>query len=777
MAPADAAPGQDKARSATQPRGTLLPPDVERRQELTTAAYATIIRNYDTPEHVSGSFAQHIIQSFPSEDRPLVLRGIVIETPKVNAGCREAKALLPEEEKTQTTNLAKRRRTDELSRISMERLDTAWGGQDVPQMVIKQMSRITTILEPKGRRFLHSLWGPGGLLREMVQAGRRAPYFSGDRATEALERVKQTWGESSRRSTEGVDGEGAHHQRLENQVTFPPSADYGTGDATNLTADATEEVTLELGRGDLSHLASDRLSDTITDCPPPIISRSEIQPEVTTSLQLPSNTEIIDMASPKRLTMEHGIVIAPDITEQEASDHQLLSMSHFSRSGPSNTGTCPLSSAEAPRTLKNAMGLLPDQSGVSIQHATMSPADPVNSPWRAMSSLSPRVKRKRNTESEDLIDPDGESLSDWRAKLAYLDSAQASRTILWQLTTEERLDDDVLDLCCRAIQSRYDKSRSMLLLHPLWFFDDAHSDTLPSEECPRQKDNWSCGVWVLACLQRTMQGKSCTSCAHDVTPMAKKEEVLSLLMSVDRSDFDETSRAVLGSLTENIQSCSNRKRPSGRPKSALSHLVASATFEQRLTDLSYDQLQQCLVEAKGRLRQANQAEAEARTSIRIAQAQEQLAANFRVLADESMEALKNRLPQRAIGDDRTAHVDEDGDVGHFLEQRERRAMEESRSQRNRILIEGAHCFCLSVNGFGSDLPQRLRVAQDQLASAQEGARAAAADISKYEGTLEAKKNYEERLRLGTMLDEVMKKHEQFKLAAQDGSWFPGGMKP
>ncbi|KAJ4307858.1 hypothetical protein N0V84_012451 [Fusarium piperis] len=63
---------------------------------------------------------------------------------------------------------------------------------DVPQMVVNQMSRITHILEPKGQRFLYSLWGPSGLLREIVKTGKRAPYFTGDRATEALKQVKQT---------------------------------------------------------------------------------------------------------------------------------------------------------------------------------------------------------------------------------------------------------------------------------------------------------------------------------------------------------------------------------------------------------------------------------------------------------------------------------------------------------------------------------------------------------------------------------------------------------
>ncbi|RMJ04978.1 hypothetical protein CDV36_014355 [Fusarium kuroshium] len=261
--------------------------------------------------------------------------------------------------------------------------------------------------------------------------------------------------------------------------------------------------------------------------------------------------------------------------------------------------------------------------------------------------------------------------------------------------------------------------------------------------------------------------------------MAKKQEVLSLLMSADRSDFDETGVAILDNLIENAQSHSHKELSDSLSNSTSSSpLTSYAAFEQRLAELSHDKLQQGLVEAKGRLRQANQVEAEARTRIRIAQAQERLAASFRGLADESMEALKSKLPRRPIVDDHTTHVDNDpNELGQFLEQHERRAMEESLWQRNSMLLNGAHCFRMSISGFGSDLPQCLRVAQDQLASAQEEVRAAAADISKYERTLEAKQNYEEQLRLREMLDEVMKKHEQFKLAAQHGDWFPSGAKP
>ncbi|KPM44106.1 hypothetical protein AK830_g2481 [Neonectria ditissima] len=226
-----------------------------------------MIKDYETPVHVSESFTQRIIPSFPSRDQPLVLKGIVIETPKVNAGCREAKALLSKEEETRTMNLAKRQRTDELARMSSERLDTAWGGKDwlpqdvgdayvsmgptgdVPQMVVDQLSRITTILGPRGQQFLHCLWKPGGLIREMAKAGKRAPYFSGDRATEALKQVKQTWGQSSRENTEVADGEVACNQRLENQAMFFPSANHDTS-AKDATPDADdppqEEVTLEL---------------------------------------------------------------------------------------------------------------------------------------------------------------------------------------------------------------------------------------------------------------------------------------------------------------------------------------------------------------------------------------------------------------------------------------------------------------------------------------------------------------------------------------------------
>ncbi|KAJ4307857.1 hypothetical protein N0V84_012450 [Fusarium piperis] len=275
-----------------------------------------------------------------------------------------------------------------------------------------------------------------------------------------------------------------------------------------------------------------------------------------------------------------------------------------------------------------------------------------------------------------------------------------------------------------------------------------------------------------------MQGKSWNSCAEDANPMAKKTEILSPLMSVNRSDFDEAGRAVLDSLIENTQSRSDNGGLSDRSDSVLSRPLNHATFEQRLTELSHDQLHQYLVEAKGRLRQANQAEAEARVSIRIAEAEEQLAASFLGLAEESMEALKNRLPRRPIGYDHTTQMDKDGDeLGTFLGQHEQRAMEESRWQRNSMLLNGAYCFHMSINEFGSHLPQRLSIAQDQLASAQEEVRAAAADISKYERTLEAKQNYEEQLRLRKMLDESMKKHERFKLAAQHGSWFPGGAKP
>lgn len=39
--------------------------------------------------------------------------------------------------------------------------------------------------------------------------------------------------------------------------------------------------------------------------------------------------------------------------------------------------------------------------------------------------------------------------------------------------------------------------------------------------------------------------------------MAKKKEVLSLLMSVNRSDIDEPGRAILGSLIEHTQSRGN----------------------------------------------------------------------------------------------------------------------------------------------------------------------------------------------------------------------------
>lgn len=86
-----------------------------------------------------------------------------------------------------------------------------------------------------------------------------------------------------------------------------------------------------------------------------------------------------------------------------------------------------------------------------------------------------------------------------------------------------------------------------------------------------------------------------------------------------------------------------------------------------------------------------------------------------------MEALKNRLPRRHIGYDHTTQVDNDSDeLGTFLEQHEQRAMEEWRWQRNSMLLNGAHCFHMSINGFGSDLPQRIGVARDQLASAQEG---------------------------------------------------------
>lgn len=63
----------------------------------------------------------------------------------------------------------------------------------------------------------------------------------------------------------------------------------------------------------------------------------------------------------------------------------------------------------------------------------------------------PGVKRKRNPGIEDLIDSDGEASSDRGSNPIEVDCTQASRTTLRQLTTEECLTDDVLDLCCRAI--------------------------------------------------------------------------------------------------------------------------------------------------------------------------------------------------------------------------------------------------------------------------------------------------------------------------------------
>ncbi|RSL52921.1 hypothetical protein BHE90_014512 [Fusarium euwallaceae] len=567
MAPTNATPGpdQDEARSAAGPHRVLRPvapgppvmgtrplgesTEIERRQELTTAAYATIIKRYDTPTHVSNSFAQHIIPSFPSGDQSLVLRGIVIETPKVNAGCREAKTLLSKEEKTQTMNLTKRQRTDELARMSSERLDTAWGGRnwlpqdvrdayvsmgptgDVPQMVVNQMSRITTILEPKGRRFLHSLWEPDGLLREMVKAGKRAPYFSGDQATEALKRVKQTWGEPSRGGAEEVDGQGIYNQPLESQVTLSPSANWGTNGATNDADDATEEeATLELGRGDLSRLAPNELSDNIDNAPSPTISDSRIQLEAITTLQLPVDTEIVDMASPDRPTVQQDMAIVPDITDQEVSDHQLLGKDHFSCSGPSDTSTSQPPMIATPRGLRDAITILTDQSRVPAQRVTKSPDDTVSSSRGVICASKPNLKRKRDIKTEGLVDLDRESLSNRGSSPIHLDSAQVSQKILRQLTTEESLTDDVLDLCCRAILYRYDKSQSMLLLHPLWFFDDAHSDTLPSEVRRLQHAEVVCfpihhnGHWSLGVLKRSEGGFLFQH--HDSSPSTKRNELV-----------------------------------------------------------------------------------------------------------------------------------------------------------------------------------------------------------------------------------------------------------
>ncbi|RSL87464.1 hypothetical protein CEP52_015515 [Fusarium oligoseptatum] len=312
-------------------------------------------------------------------------------------------------------NLTKRQRTDELARMSSERLDTAWGGRnwlpqdvrdayvsmgptgDVPQMVVNQMSRITTILEPKGRRFLHSLWEPDGLLREMVKAGKRAPYFSGDQATEALKRVKQTWGEPSRGGAEEVDGQGIYNQPLESQVTLSPSANWGTNDATNDADDATEEeATLELGRGDLSRLAPNELSDNIDNAPSPTISDSRIQLEAITTLQLPVDTEIVDMASPERPTVEQDIAIVLDITNQVFSDHQLLGEDRFSCSGPSDTSTSQPPMIATPRGLSDAITILTDQSRVPAQRVTKSPDDTVSSPRGVICASKPNLKRKRD---------------------------------------------------------------------------------------------------------------------------------------------------------------------------------------------------------------------------------------------------------------------------------------------------------------------------------------------------------------------------------------------
>ncbi|RSL40238.1 hypothetical protein CEP54_016166 [Fusarium duplospermum] len=567
MAPTDVTPGlgQDEARSATEPRRTLRPvapgpraiatrtleepTEIERRQELTTTAYATIIKRYDTPVHVSDSFAEHIIPSFPTGDQSLVLRGIVIETPKVNAGCREAKTLLSKEEKTQTMNLTKRQRTDEIARMSSERLDTAWGGRDwlpqdvrdayvsmgptgdVPQMVVNQMARITTILEPKGRPFLYSLWEPSGLLRELVGAGKRAPYFSGDRATEALKRVKQTWGESGRGDTEEVDGQGTYNQHLESQVAASPSANRGTKDATNDADDTTEEeLTLELGRGDPGHLAPNELSDNIANSPSPTISSPKIQPEAMGTLQLPVDTEIVDTTSPKRPIVKQDIVIVPEITGQGASDHSLLGKGHVSCSGPSDAGASQASMIATPRDFKDAITHLADQSGVLAQRGTNSPDDTVSSPRRVIHSSPPNLKRKRDTETEGLTDSNGESLRNWGSNPIHLDSAQVSQTILRQLTTEECLTDDVLDLCCRAIQSRYGESQSMLLLHPLWFFDDTHSDTLPSEVRRLRHAEVVCfpihhgGHWSLGVLKRSEGGFLLQH--HDSCHLTKRNELV-----------------------------------------------------------------------------------------------------------------------------------------------------------------------------------------------------------------------------------------------------------
>ncbi|KAH7232153.1 uncharacterized protein BKA55DRAFT_695577 [Fusarium redolens] len=65
--------------------------------------------------------------------------------------------------------------------------------------------------------------------------------------------------------------------------------------------------------------------------------------------------------------------------------------------------------------------------------------------------------------------------------------------ILKQLSGNERLTDDVLNLICQVIRTKCDTSNGRaLVLHPLWLFDNDHSPKLPREIRQLRDDRWLC---------------------------------------------------------------------------------------------------------------------------------------------------------------------------------------------------------------------------------------------------------------------------------------------
>ncbi|KAF4468176.1 hypothetical protein FALBO_4942 [Fusarium albosuccineum] len=451
-----------------------------RNKILGTNLINDIIATCETPRNVD---VERILFSHEQDQREEARKGFVQGFDKLTQANKQLGKAATDDEKK------RKRRADDcaLRDKRVADLDRDWPGwlpadirasyrgSDIPVKVVRNITHVVTAIKEKGEFHLDSLWAPTGIFRQKLQSSPNSGYLSENVtlvAKDEIIRLLKQGGIPALVAAQAADdvslpplesdtniqtsAESAELNELFAPVanTFEPFPEFGFEQDIHPRLYGSAPVVSGAPAPDLTHTTDDdtELPVDSGSCPPLVYSRLHLTDD-------DPNTEF-EPRSPSQDSFKP--LPSPSPRPPKPSPP---------KPNPSLFFTKP---PVAPFASTGSMM----EASASEHHSRVSLDTAFMTREFCASMVFPTGRAKRHRSGSDLGEG-GRSHSRQKIDGKY---GLCSSKILNQLTNDNRLTDDVLNVVCKVIYARYvNDSNKGILLNTLWFRGDKPSDALPQK--------------------------------------------------------------------------------------------------------------------------------------------------------------------------------------------------------------------------------------------------------------------------------------------------------